>query len=323
MLGALSNHDLASIILQSIVVSYAFELCIRNLLYLRDDKAFGIHLGKCLLGLFFAVKTSFFLSFYINQGEKCFITGRFADIFYHLGMACGDFVLLSRVHSIVPIPWKRASIYSIIIIVLTRTIVGIIDTVLLFLDYDEYGKCIYHANYYVGPIYTFLDLGLDVYICTIISYILITHIRRLEDVGIPMNLTLYIGVIVNNIIRTVALTIVNLISGIFLIRSMSGESIMLVWPIINLFVVVLIGYDSDVTKTIISLQNQQLNKVNKVSSTGSSPPITDSNQQQIKSGNNNYYPYHHQHHHHLSDVPLGQIHSTYSSYSNNQRHHTT
>jgi type IV secretory pathway TrbL component len=64
MLGALTGYELASIILESVVVSYAFELCVRNLLLLKNDKTLGIHIGKALLGFCFAIKTSFFLSFY-------------------------------------------------------------------------------------------------------------------------------------------------------------------------------------------------------------------------------------------------------------------
>lgn len=64
-------------------------------------------------------------------------------------MASGDVVLLSRVHSVVPLMWKRYSIYSSIIIVAFRTIIGIIDTVLLHLDFNQYGMCVYIDNYYV------------------------------------------------------------------------------------------------------------------------------------------------------------------------------
>ncbi|CAO3630479.1 unnamed protein product [Cunninghamella blakesleeana] len=315
MLGALSDYDLASIILEAAVVSYGLEIFIRNIVLLRDDKTFVIHLGKCLLGFFFAVKTSFFLSFYINQGARCFITGRFADIFYHLGMSSGDVVLLSRVHSVVPLTWKTYSIYSSIMIVALRTIVGIIDTVLIELDYDQYGMCIYIDNYYVGPIYTFIDVVLDLYVSGIITYILMTHIKRLESAHVPVNMSLYVGVILTNVFRTVALTVVNITSAIFLLKNISSESIMLVWPIINLFVVLLIGYDSDVTKTIIRLQEQYLRKINKVSSTDSMP-IGDSNYHVKSSLSSNL----HQHHQHQqSDLPLGQIRT--ASYHSSQHQH--
>ncbi|SAM01647.1 hypothetical protein [Absidia glauca] len=271
MLGALTGYELASIILESVVVSYAFELCVRNLLLLKNDKTLGIHIGKALLGFFFAIKTSFFLSFYTDQGPSCYITARFADIFYHLGMVAGDYVLLSRVHAVIPPPWKTASYYSMLLLLVLRLTVGVVDVVLLHVGYDEHGKCIYIDNYYVsvcdenkaaGPVYTFLDLFIDMYVSVMITYILVSHIRRLENAHLPVNVTVYIAVVSHNVIRTVMLTVVNVISGIFLINKMSNDSIMLVWPIINLFVVLLIGYDSDLTKTIVKLKDQYWRKVN-------------------------------------------------------------
>ncbi|KAI8344016.1 hypothetical protein BC941DRAFT_407537 [Chlamydoabsidia padenii] len=65
MQGALQNQDLTPIILESVVISYAIELCVRNIFLIKNnDKTLGIHIGKSLLGFFIAVKTAFFLSFY-------------------------------------------------------------------------------------------------------------------------------------------------------------------------------------------------------------------------------------------------------------------
>ncbi|KAI8342148.1 hypothetical protein BC941DRAFT_345792 [Chlamydoabsidia padenii] len=170
--------------------------------------------------------------------------------------------MLSRVHAVVLPPWKTASRYSVILLLVLRLTIGVVDVVLLHVGYDEYGKCIYIDNYYAGPVYTFLDLFIDMYVSVMITYILVTHIRRLENARLPVNISVYLAVVSHNVIRTIMLTVVNLISGVFLINKMSNDSIMLVWPIINLFVVLLIGYDSDLTKTIIKLKDQYWRKVN-------------------------------------------------------------
>ncbi|CAO3590038.1 unnamed protein product [Absidia cylindrospora] len=208
------------------------------------------------------MKTAFFLSFYTNQGPSCYVTARFADIFYHFGMVAGDYVLLSRVHAVVPLPWKTASKYSFVVFLLLRFSIGVVDVALLNVAYDSHGMCIFIDNYYTGPFYTFLDLFIDMYVTVMITYVLVTHIRRLEIAHLPVNISVYIAVVTHNVIRTMMLTVVNLISGIFLIMEMSSELIMLIWPIINLFVVLLIGYDSDVTKTIVQLKEQYWCKVN-------------------------------------------------------------
>lgn len=70
-------------------------------------------------------------------------------MFYQLGMVAGNFVLLSRVHAIIPLPWKNTSKYSLVVLLVLRFIVGVVDSVFLKLGYDEYGMCIYTDNYYV------------------------------------------------------------------------------------------------------------------------------------------------------------------------------
>ncbi|ORZ21487.1 hypothetical protein BCR42DRAFT_407629 [Absidia repens] len=317
MLGALQSNELTAIIIQSVVVSYAFELCVRNILLFRNKKLLHIHIGKSLLGFFFAVKTSFFLSFYTNQGPSCYVSAYLADIFYQLGMVAGNYVLLSRAHAIVPLPWKTVSKYSMLVFLVLRFIIGVVDTVFLKLGYDEYGMCTYTDNFYTGPIYTFFDLIIDVYVSVVITWVLVTHIRRLEKAHLPVNVSLYFAVVTHNIIRTVTLTVVNLISGIFLIMGMSNQFIMIVWPVINLFVVLLIGYDSDVTKTIIELKEQYWSKVNSlISSTTLGTPLVMKESLSVNSRNQPMWKS-------SPDLPLRDLthmHRVYTSSSAQKRH---
>ncbi|KAI8344017.1 hypothetical protein BC941DRAFT_342277 [Chlamydoabsidia padenii] len=177
-------------------------------------------------------------------------------------MVAGNFVLLSRVHAIIPLPWKHVSKYSVVVLTVLRLVIGMVDVGLLHINYDEYGMCEYSDNYYTGPIYTFFDLLIDIYVSGMITYVLVTHIRRLESAHLTVNASLYVAVITHNVIRTIMLTVFNLISGIFLIMHISDTAIMIVWPLINLFVVLLIGYDADVTKTIVKLKEQYWSTVN-------------------------------------------------------------
>lgn len=67
-------------------------------------------------------------------------------------------------------------------------------------------------SYQWGPIYTLYDTLIDVYVTVVISYILLSHIRSLVSDRMQVNNNLYVSVIYHNVIRTVCLTIVNLIS---------------------------------------------------------------------------------------------------------------
>ncbi|KAI8062108.1 hypothetical protein BC940DRAFT_309551 [Gongronella butleri] len=267
-MAALPNVLLGALILQSLVISYGVELMYRNLIQLRIEsfagKASNTRTVKALMGFFMSVKTGFFLSFNTYQGDRCYVIARIADICYQLSMAAGTYVLMSRVHSIVSLEWKTASKYSMRIAVAARIIIGILDTVYLNVAVLDDGSCFYEDNYYTGPIYTFADLLIDLYVTIMVTYILVSHIRQLEKAHVPVDTRLYIGIVSQNVIRTVSLSIVNLMSVVFLLLKLSSDAIMLIWPIINIFVVLLIGYDSDVAKTIIHLQESYWKRVNEL-----------------------------------------------------------
>ncbi|KAG0173859.1 hypothetical protein DFQ30_006832 [Apophysomyces sp. BC1015] len=136
-----------------------------------------------------------------------------------------------------------------------RMAIGIVDVALIRLSVAEDGQCIYTDAHYWGPVYTLYDTAIDLYVTIMITYILVKHIHRLQTAQMRANTTLYFAVVCSNVIRTVALTVVNFISAIFIIMEHDGDIIMLLWPIINFFFIVLVGYDADVTKSIKKLRH--------------------------------------------------------------------
>ncbi|ORX47220.1 hypothetical protein DM01DRAFT_249496, partial [Hesseltinella vesiculosa] len=142
-------------------------------------------------------------------------------------------------------------------LVVLRVVIGIVDTVYLNVSVDSpTGMCIYEDNYYTGPVYTFMDLLIDLYVTATVTYILISHIKQLERAHVPVDTRLYIAIVSQNAIRTTLLSIVNLMSAVFLLLKLDTDAIMLIWPVINVFVILLIGYDSDICRTIRHLQEK-------------------------------------------------------------------
>ncbi|ORE02512.1 hypothetical protein BCV72DRAFT_234566 [Rhizopus microsporus var. microsporus] len=177
-------------------------------------------------------------------------------------MAAGNAVLVSRVQAIIPFQYKRTAYIFHWTVSVLRVVLGIVDACVIVISNNPDGSCLYADNQYWGPVYTLYDTVIDVYVTVMISVILISHIRSLAFDDMRINILLYTSVIYNNVIRTVALTIVNLLSAIFIITKNSNEAIMLVWPIINIFFVCLVGYDSDVTKAIRKIRQRHWRQAN-------------------------------------------------------------
>lgn len=58
---------------------------------------------------------------------------------------------------------------------------------------------------------------MDAYVSTVITIILVSHIRKLHSMGIGGNLNLYISVVLSNVIRTTILSILNLVCTVYFI----------------------------------------------------------------------------------------------------------
>ncbi|KAG2195528.1 hypothetical protein INT46_006185 [Mucor plumbeus] len=266
----------ATIALQGASVGVSGELAVRSF-FRKKDKAVQVRIGKFLLGSCMAIKAILFLSFHASQGSTCYINGRIADLFYHFAMAAGNYVLVTRVQSIVPIDWrKRALIFHTSLTVL-RIIIGIVDVGLVHISTYPDGTCDYRDEEFWGPVYTLYDTLIDIYVTVMISAILISHIRSLVSDRMKVNKLLYTSVIYHNVIRSVCLTIVNLISAIFIIMKNHVDTIMLLWPIINICFIILVGYDSDVTKAIRKLRQKRWRTISNMTSTidlGTMPSVT-------------------------------------------------
>lgn len=201
-----------------------------------------------------AVKFALFLTFHASMGESCPYVARIADAFYHASMTAGTAVMLMRVHTIMPIQWKKSAAITSSILVIIRFIIGVVDVVVIAVTNHIAKTCKYKNSKYWGPVYTIYDTVVDIYVTIIITTILVSHIRSLTSGHLRISITLYTSVIYNNVIRTVLLTILNIILAAFIFTSNGNKYTMIVWPITNMGFVLLIGYDSDITKTIQKLR---------------------------------------------------------------------
>ncbi|KAI9484639.1 hypothetical protein BDB00DRAFT_854182 [Zychaea mexicana] len=101
-----------------------------------------------------------------------------------------------------------------------------------------------------GPVYTFFDTAIDLYVTIMIAYFLARHIHQLRAAQTQGNIPSYVGIVVQNILRTLILTVVNLASAVFILRGNSPYGIMVIWPIVNTLFVLLIGYDVDLAQAM-------------------------------------------------------------------------
>lgn len=88
--------------------------------------------------------------FFFSLGEvTCEIIGRIADFFYHLAMAAGTAVMLSRVQAITPIQWKKTAAALHILLVILRFAIGIVDIVVVTITVHDTNTCKYKNAKYV------------------------------------------------------------------------------------------------------------------------------------------------------------------------------
>ncbi|KAI8150294.1 hypothetical protein BJV82DRAFT_586653 [Fennellomyces sp. T-0311] len=166
----------------------------------------------------------------------------------HLSMVAGSIVLLLRIKAVLPpgIAFRMNIVH--VLIALARLAIGIVDVVLLGSMETDAGLCFYLENSFWGPVYTFYDTVLDIYVTIMIAFFLSRHIHRLRTARTQGNIPSYIGIVMQNVFRTIILSIANFISAIFILRGTRHHGIMIVWPIVNMLFVLLIGYDADLAQ---------------------------------------------------------------------------
>lgn len=90
-----------------------------------------------------------------SQGKSCYVTGRVADLLYHLAMTAGNHVLVTRVQSIVPINWRKRALIFHTSLTALRLIIGIVDVALIHISNYPDGTCKYTDEEFVS------DLNVD------------------------------------------------------------------------------------------------------------------------------------------------------------------
>ncbi|KAL0085734.1 hypothetical protein J3Q64DRAFT_1740569 [Phycomyces blakesleeanus] len=181
-------------------------------------------------------------------------------------MVAGAVVLLSRVQTISPEHWKKWTKYFAILVFLFRVAIGIADSAHVHISTRDNNVCIYADEFTWGALYTFLDTAIDLYATLMISFILITHIRRIHSLHTPASSSIYFAVLYHNVGRTFLLTVANLISAIFILSQIDTDLIIFIWTATNFLFVLLIGFDTDVTRSIRVLQKKYTEISNKHSS---------------------------------------------------------
>lgn len=69
----------------------------------------------------------------------------------------------------------------------------------------------------MGIAYTMMDTVMDIYVSTVITVILVSHIKKLHALGVRSNVSLYISLVLTNVIRTTILSILNLVCTVYFI----------------------------------------------------------------------------------------------------------
>ncbi|KAI8341144.1 hypothetical protein BC941DRAFT_415958 [Chlamydoabsidia padenii] len=177
-------------------------------------------------------------------------------------MLAGNTVLLSRILAVVAFHWKVRIKLLHLTLLLARFIVAVIDIAHVYITFDPIdGGCDYQDSLHIGITYTSLDTCVDFYATCSICFVLIRHMRKLNQDGlVTANFHRYIAIAIYNGTRTLILTIVNLLTVVG-IAFKQGDSyfiplVSLLWPITNLLFVSFVGYDTDFTEVIRNMRTQ-------------------------------------------------------------------
>lgn len=245
--------QLAHLVLEGAVMSLCAELIIKTLFFPNNQKSWLIRGLKITMAVAMIIKSSIFAAFSSRSlMYHCRLAGRIADTFYHIGCLSAICILLLRVKIVIPA--HRQMLFNIIhVMVLTaRMVVCVFDVVYSHIWSDvSIGVCRYKNKYEIGISYTLFDTVIDFYVSIAIAFILVTHIRRLYADRVDGSVNLYKSVVISNAIRTILLSIVNLVCTVYyLVANDHLTMVLIVWPISNMFLIALVGYDTDITKSI-------------------------------------------------------------------------
>ncbi|KAK4515017.1 40S ribosomal protein [Mucor velutinosus] len=245
--------QLAHLMLEGAVISLCAELIIKTLFFSSNQKSWLIRGLKITMAVAMIVKSSIFAALSSRSlMHHCLLSGRIADLLYHVSCLSAIYILLLRVKIV--IPSYRQMLFNIIhaLIMAARVVLIVFDVIYSYIWSDvTIGVCRYKDKHEISVTYTLFDTAVDFYVSIMITSILVTHIRRMYADQIGGNVNLYKSVVISNTIRTIILSIVNLICTVYyLIANDNPIMVFIVWPIGNMSLIVLVGYDSDITRSI-------------------------------------------------------------------------
>ncbi|ORY97195.1 hypothetical protein BCR43DRAFT_232423 [Syncephalastrum racemosum] len=180
----------AATVLYGAILYLAGELVCRCVMKKIDAVNRRVRYAKIAMASSMFIKTAFFIALLPSLNSvACAALSHIADFFYHMAMTAGAIVLLSRIRAVTP-----------------RN------------QMTDNGVCIYLEVYYWGPVYTLVDTAIDFYVTCMIGYRLLAHIRMLQRSRQTQgSVGSCVVVVIQNVIRTTILTLVNLMSAILII----------------------------------------------------------------------------------------------------------
>ncbi|KAI9323836.1 hypothetical protein BX666DRAFT_1846930 [Dichotomocladium elegans] len=107
-----------------------------------------------------------------------------------------------------------------------------------------------------GIVYTLYDTVVDFYVTAMIAYSLNNHVRELRSAHTTGNRASYFIIIAQNVTRTTILTLGNLVTAILLFLHRRHVAIMVAWPVTNILLVLLIGYDTELSIVIQTIRRK-------------------------------------------------------------------
>ncbi|KAG2199817.1 hypothetical protein INT47_009430, partial [Mucor saturninus] len=258
---SVSPIQLGELILEGAVITLSVELIFRNIYSFRKYKNWKVQSLKVALGIGMAVKSAIFSSFNSDTlGNNCRLAGRVGNSFFHVGCIAGLCILLLRVMVLVPSQYRVVAIAFHIAVVVTRFVLAVLDTVWAHVWIAPVtGICVFKDKHEIAAAYTLFDFTMDMYVTATVSIILTSHIRRSNLMGVEGNMSLYVSVVLTNAFRTFILSIINLICTVYLfVDNSDPANVLVIWPISSIFLILMIGYDTDITKTIRQLKTRIL-----------------------------------------------------------------
>ncbi|KAI9471998.1 MAG: hypothetical protein EXX96DRAFT_653175 [Benjaminiella poitrasii] len=240
--------------LEGVTSALAIELFIR-VVFICQQQQNQIRSLKIIMAVSMTIKSILF-SFYVNS-SGCGVTERVADAFYHVSCIAGFIILALRVEAVVPIQHQATFRILHIVLIGIRFVSSVLDVIYLRTWIDASCNCCqFEVTRELGSFYAIYDALFDIYVSVIITFILYRHIRKICTEGVQGNFNLYISVIVANVIRTIILSLISIGCAIYYLTNIRNPVlILIIWPVTNMFFIILIGYDTNITQAIKNMRD--------------------------------------------------------------------